>query len=156
MKAAVLRLLVASTLVAASAGAVAGPRYYGHSHGYYHGGGYGWGGLALGLALSVPLIAYANQVDRGPDVVYVPAPAPQPPQVVYVQPQSQPQAQPAYAASRPAPVIYPRNGQTSAQLESDSRECNRWATTQQAAMTDSSVFQRAVEACMDGRGYTLR
>jgi hypothetical protein len=26
----------------------------------------------------------------------------------------------------------------------------------QAAMSDSSVFQRAVEACMDGRGYTLR
>lgn len=155
MKAAVLRLLVASTLVAATAGASAGPRYYGYSHGYYRGGGYGWSGLALGLALTVPLIAYANQVDRGPDVVYVPQPAPlPPPQVVYVQPQ--PQAQPAYAPSRPAPVIYPRNGQTNAQLESDNRECNRWATTQQTAMTDSSVFQRAVEACMDGRGYTLR
>lgn len=151
---AVLRLLVIGTLAVASFGASAGPRYYGHAHGYYHGGGYGWGGLALGLALTVPLIAYANQVDRGPDVVYVPAPAPQPPQMVYVQPQ--PQAQPAYVPSRPAPVIYPRNGQNSAQLESDSRECNRWATTQQSAMNDSSVFQRAVEACMDGRGYTLR
>ena len=58
--------------------------------------------------------------------------------------------------SRAAPVIYPRNGQSAAQLEFDQRECNRWATTQQAAMADSSVFNRAVEACMDGRGYTLR
>ena len=110
----------------------------------------GIGGLVLGLAVALPLIALANQADRSPDVVYVPAPAPlPPPQVVYA-------PQPAYAPSRPAPVIYPRQGQSNAQLESDNRECNRWATTQQAAMADAGVFQRAVEACMDGRGYTLR
>ena len=40
--------------------------------------------------------------------------------------------------------------------EVDRRECNRWATTQRDAMADSSVFNRAVEACLDGRGYTVR
>lgn len=149
------RTLIVSALVAATGVAGAGPRYYGPSSGHYHHhGGWGLGGLVLGLAVAVPLIALANQADRGPDVVYVPPPAPlPPPQVVYV---PQPAPQPVYAPSRPAPVIYPRNGQSNVQLEADSRECNRWATTQQAAMSDASVFQRAVEACMDGRGYTLR
>jgi len=27
---------------------------------------------------------------------------------------------------------------------------------QQAAMSNAGVFQRAVEACRDGRGYTMR
>jgi hypothetical protein len=54
------------------------------------------------------------------------------------------------------PVIYPRNGQSAAQTEADRQECNRWATTQPAAVADAQVFQRAVAACMDGRGYTLK
>jgi hypothetical protein len=67
------------------------------------------------------------------------------------------QAQPAPpAASRPDPILYPRNGQSPAQTETDRRECNAWATTQPNAMNDASVFQRAVEACLDGRGYTVR
>jgi hypothetical protein len=53
-------------------------------------------------------------------------------------------------------VIYPRQGQSSAQTEADRRDCNRWATTQPAAVADAAVFHRAVEACMDGRGYTLK
>lgn len=56
----------------------------------------------------------------------------------------------------PDPVIYPRNGQSAEQMEQDQRECNRWATTQRDAMSDPSIFQRAVAACMDGRGYTVR
>lgn len=56
----------------------------------------------------------------------------------------------------PDPVIYPRNGQSTAQTEIDRQECNRWATTQPSALADASVFQRAVAACMDGRGYTTR
>jgi hypothetical protein len=149
------RVLVASALVAAQGLASAGPRHYGH-HGHrhhHHHRGPGIGGLVLGLAVAVPLIALANHhADRSPEVVYVPPPLPQP---VYV---PQP-VQPVYtqpAPSRAVPVIYPRNGQSSVQLEADSRECNRWATTQQSAMSDAGVFQRAVEACMDGRGYTMR
>ena len=60
------------------------------------------------------------------------------------------------AKPMPDPIVYPRNGQPAAQTEADRVECNRWATTQPSAMADASVFQRAVAACMDGRGYTLR
>lgn len=147
----IARTLIVSTLITATGLASAGPRYYGppqRHHHHHH--GVGLGGLVLGLAVAVPLIALANQADRTPEVVYVPPPAPMPPPApVYV-------PAPTYAPARPVPVIYPRNGQSAAQLEADSRECNRWATTQQAAMADAGVFQRAVEACMDGRGYTLR
>lgn len=149
------RTLIVSVLVTTTGLASAGPRYYGppgHYHHHHHHRGIGLGGLVLGLAVAVPLIALASQADRQPDVVYVP-PAPLPPPApVYVTPPP-----PAYVApSRPAPVIYPRNGQSPAQMEFDQRECNRWATSQPAAMADSSVFNRAVDACMDGRGYTLR
>lgn len=59
-------------------------------------------------------------------------------------------------APRAEPIIYPRNGQSPEQLENDRRDCNRWATSQPNAQADASVFNRAVEACMDGRGYTMK
>ena len=65
---------------------------------------------------------------------------------------SQPQVMPA----APDPVIYPRNGQTAIQTESDRKACNTWATTQPGALADASILSRAVAACMDGRGYTVR
>jgi len=148
-----VRASVVLALLAAQGLANAGPGYYRHHHHYHRGPGIG--GLVLGLAVAVPLIALANQAEREREVVYVPPPPP-PPQPVYVQPAQPVYVQPAPAPSRGVPIIYPRNGQSSAQLEADSRECNRWATTQQAAMSDAGVFQRAVEACMDGRGYTMR
>jgi len=72
-----------------------------------------------------------------------------------------PGAEAAQAAAPPAPAVpdpiyYPRSGQSAAQTEADRRDCNTWATTQPKAMADAKVFQRAVEACMDGRGYTVR
>ncbi len=63
---------------------------------------------------------------------------------------------PVVAAARPEPIIYPRKGQSAEQTEADRQECNRWATTQPSAMNSASVFSRAVEACMDGRGYTMK
>lgn len=115
----------------------------GYSGGYYRGGGgWGWGvGLGLGAGL---LLAQPWYYPPTTTVIVE-----QPPQSVMVQPAP---PQPA----RPEPVIYPRNGQTVQQQETDRQECNRWATTQQAALNDSSVFMRAVDACMDGRGYTTR
>lgn len=56
----------------------------------------------------------------------------------------------------PEPIIYPRSGQTPAQTEADRQDCNRWATTQPSALADAQVFQRAMAACMEGRGYTVR
>jgi hypothetical protein len=68
-----------------------------------------------------------------------------------------PQAQVAVTPPpRPDPIIYPRNGQSTQQTEADRQECNRWATTQPAAMNDANIFNRAVEACMDGRGYSMK
>jgi hypothetical protein len=63
---------------------------------------------------------------------------------------------PAAPAPSPEPIVYPRNGQSPEQLENDRRDCNRWATTQPNAQADASVFNRAVEACMDGRGYAMK
>jgi hypothetical protein len=60
------------------------------------------------------------------------------------------------APAAPEPIFYPRNNQSAAQTEADRRDCNSWATTQPQAMADAKVFQRATEACMDGRGYTVR
>jgi len=66
------------------------------------------------------------------------------------------QPAPPPAPPRPDPIIYPRNGQSAPQTEADRQDCNRWATTQPSAMNDAAVFNRAVEACMDGRGYSMR
>ena len=63
---------------------------------------------------------------------------------------------PPPAPPAPEPIFYPRNNQGAAQTEADRRECNAWATTQPKAMADAKVFQRATDACMDGRGYTVR
>ena len=78
--------------------------------------------------------------------------------VVVAPPPQAEAAQPvqSFAPPKPDPIIYPRNGQTAAQTEADRQECNRWATTQPSAMNEASVFNRAVDACMDGRGYTVR
>jgi hypothetical protein len=69
---------------------------------------------------------------------------------------AQPVTPPPQPAASPDPIFYPRNSQTAAQTEADRRDCNAWATSQPNAMADSKVFQRAAEACMDGRGYTVR
>jgi len=69
---------------------------------------------------------------------------------------AQVQPAPPPPAPKADPIIYPRNGQSPEQLENDRRDCNRWATTQPNAQADTSVFNRAVDACMDGRGYTMK
>jgi len=142
------RTLIVSALILAHGLAAAGPRHYDPPRHHHHHHRLGFGGALLGLAIAVPLIAIASQADREREVVYVPPPAPLPPPAPAI-------FQPAMPG-RAEPVIYPRNGQSAEQLEFDRRECNRWATTQQAAMSDASVFNRAVDACMDGRGYTLK
>ena len=63
---------------------------------------------------------------------------------------------PAPTPAAPEPIFYPRNNQDAAQTEADRRDCNAWATSQPNAMADARVFQRATDACMDGRGYTVR
>jgi hypothetical protein len=118
------------------------------------------------IGIVVPLLppAYATLWIGGAPYYYANgvyyAPAPGSGYAVVAPPPGADAAQPAPPppAPKPAPdpIIYPRNGQNPAQTEADRQECNRWATTQPSAMADASVFQRAVAACMDGRGYTMR
>lgn len=113
---------------------IGGGRYWHHRGHYYRPRGFGWVLVAPPVVLSAPIVVRerpAVVVEEGPPPVKLPP-------------------------SRPDPVIYPRNGQGAEQTEFDRQDCNRWATTQPAALADASVFHRAVEACMDGRGYTMK
>ncbi len=151
-----LALLIGAAAIAMAQPASAQHHYGGHYGGYrggasYYHGGYGRGGWAIGLGLGIGIgtLAYGSYY-YGPYVypgyVVVQEPAP----VTYVTP-----AQPLHATP-PDPVIYPRNGQSAAQTEADRQACNRFAVTVPSAMADASVFQRAIEACMDARGYTVK
>ena len=122
-------------------------------------------GVAWGVGVGLGAIAYygsypyaypyyggASYYVESPDVVVVA------PTYTQVEPAAMARSgQPVPQASRSAdPIFYPKNGQSAATVESDRRECNRWATTQAGALNDASVFQRATLACMDGRGYSAR
>ena len=151
----------------------------GHGHHAYGGGwarpyGSRWGVVLPPLGLMIPLLpaAYlALTIGGAPyyyadGVYYAPAPGqgymvvPPPDGAVAALPAPVPGTRSAplgsAAATAADPVVYPRDGQSAEQTEADRQACNRWATTVPAAVADASVFQRAVAACMDGRGYTLR
>jgi len=125
-------LLLAAALAAAQA----------QAHGRH---GRWWGGVSIGIGVPLYFGHYASPVYAYPAPVLVAAPP-----VAYAEPQ------PVPAKAPPEPIFYPRQGQSAAQLEADRQECNRWATTQPAALADASVFHRATLACMDARGYTAR
>jgi hypothetical protein len=152
-----------------------------HGGGGYHGGGYrggyhggGWGpgwvlgGIGLGLGVAAASSYYYNAPYYGYGYgapVYYSAPPVTVVDPAYADPGVNPGAPggypsansaPAQSNSAPAPIFYPRNGQSASQTERDRQDCNHWATTQQSAMNDANVFQRATLACMDGRGYTVR
>ncbi|KQC07116.1 MAG: hypothetical protein APR62_06910 [Smithella sp. SDB] len=67
--------------------------------------------------------------------------------------------------------IYPRKGQSQAQQDNDRYECHKWAVDQtnydptaaipqglsaNQAMQMRADYQRAMAACLDGRGYTVK
>jgi hypothetical protein len=127
---------------------------YGHGHvgpgrGYYGGPRYGWGGVGLGLGLGVGLgAAYYGWPYYGA----YPYPYTYDPGYVVSSPPMTDESD----GSGAQPLIYPRNGQSSAQTSSDSNACSQWAGAQPNATSDPSVFQRGFAACMDGRGYNIR
>ncbi len=106
-----------------------------------------------------------NDSDRGYQVVEAP-PSADAAQVV----------SPATAAAGGAPTgsesvfIYPKNGQSAEQQDKDRYECHRWAADQthfdptrttveltpDAAEAQRADYFRAMNACLDGRGYTVR
>jgi hypothetical protein len=48
--------------------------------------------------------------------------------------------------------MYPKNGQSQEKQSSDRRECQQWAA-QQAGASNAPDYQRAMVACIEGRGY---
>ena len=170
--------LVPGAAFAANGHAFAGSGWHGGNGargGSVHDGHWGrrgpgvvWGGVGLGLGIGAvgyyggwwgpygyapsPYNYYDGYYfyNQAPTVIVDPAPSP------LADPASR-AGQPVPQASRaPDPIFYPNKGQNAATVESDRRECNRWATTQNGAMADASIFQRATFACMEGRGYTVK
>jgi hypothetical protein len=62
---------------------------------------------------------------------------------------------PSPTPTSPDLVVYPRTGQSPEQTALDRSACAQWATGQ-ATGQPASVYMRAMSACMDGRGYTIR
>jgi hypothetical protein len=53
--------------------------------------------------------------------------------------------------------MYPKNGQTPEQQATDKAECQKWATDQAGQVAQNgSDYQRAMVACVEGRGYSAR
>jgi hypothetical protein len=137
---------------------------WGHRGGHWGGWGYGpfWGGLGLGIgfgSLAYPAPYYYGGYYAYPYPGYIVGPGVA--DYLIVEPATgdrvvRSSGQPVPATRAPDPIFYPKNGQTPARTETDTQECNRWATTQAGAMSDASIFQRATFACMEGRGYTVR
>jgi hypothetical protein len=64
-------------------------------------------------------------------------------------------------------MAYPKNGQSDDQQKKDKYECHHWATVQSgfdptqgatagATATQRSDYMRAQEACLEGRGYSVK
>jgi hypothetical protein len=54
------------------------------------------------------------------------------------------------------PMIYPRNGQSAAQVQVDSNQCSNWAVSQPNVAGNVNAYNQAFAMCMDSRGYTVR
>jgi len=53
--------------------------------------------------------------------------------------------------------MYPKNGQTAQQQASDKAECQQWASEQAGQVAQNgSDYNRAMVACVEGRGYSAR
>jgi hypothetical protein len=74
-----------------------------------------------------------------------------------------PEAAPGASGSAPgeAPAaqifMYPKNGQSAEQQATDKAECQQWAAHEAGQVAQNgSDFQRAMIACVEGRGYSAR
>jgi hypothetical protein len=53
--------------------------------------------------------------------------------------------------------MYPKNGQSTEQQAADRAECQKWATDQAGQVAQNgSDYNRAMVACVEGRGYSAR
>jgi hypothetical protein len=63
-------------------------------------------------------------------------------------------------------IVYPNKGQDEEQQAKDRYECHRWAVDESGidptledeefAEEDSDIYRRAIAACLEGRGYTVK
>jgi hypothetical protein len=76
------------------------------------------------------------------------------------QPSAPNQSQMALQTQSRQVYVYPRQGQSPQQQAQDEAECNRWASSQMGSGFDAtqavSNFQRALAACLDAHGYSVR
>ena len=53
--------------------------------------------------------------------------------------------------------MYPKNGQSAEQTATDRAECQKWATDQAGSVAQNGAnYNRAMVACVEGRGYSAR
>jgi len=87
-------------------------------------------------------------------------------QVIVQEPQYSEQAsyETSYDEQRVQLVIYPANGQSENQQDRDNYECYRWSRDESSYdptepyqdLNNKEVYIRAMTACMESRGYTVR
>ena len=52
--------------------------------------------------------------------------------------------------------MYPKSGQSDAQQATDRAECQRWAGSQASGAANADDYRRAMTACAEARGYSVR
>jgi hypothetical protein len=145
-------------------------------------GGYGWflPGLIIGGAIAwslAPRYYYPPQYYYNPPPAYY-SPPPlnyYPPPPVYNAPPPEANTNPGEAGQAPPSggqlFIYPRQEQSQEKLEGDRNQCHAWALGQTRydptkpppsdmspvqISQKSDDYQRALGACLEARGYTVR
>ena len=128
------------------------PRYYYPPPAYYY---------------PPPAYYYPPQAPPAPAESYYPPPAPPTPAESYSQPRGEVSQTPSVGGQL---FIYPRKNQSLQKQEEDRQKCHDWAVNQTGfdpskppgsapdsqAMQKSSDYFRAISACLDARGYTVR
>jgi hypothetical protein len=159
----------------------AGGGSHGYSTGAYWGGGYWRGGwwprahYGAGFAWFLPVLplAYATYWYAGipyyyaNDLYYSWSPdyngyvATDPPPVAdpsgaAAGPDATPaNAAPSAYAGAPRMFIYPSHGQSAEQQRTDKLECEKWASDEVGLGSNGPDYQRAMVACLQGRGYNV-
>jgi hypothetical protein len=163
-----------------------GGGYYGHGYstGAYWGGGYWHGGFwprcyyGLGFSWFLPVLplAYATYWYGGMpyyyanDVYYTYNPsyegyvATDPPPLAdssgsadVIPPTGGPGPSDPGAAGVGQIFMYPKNGQSPEQQATDKAACQQWASQQAGQVAQNAPdYQRAMVACVEGRGYSAR
>lgn len=133
--------------------------YWGVGPGWWGPCGWGWG---WDWTWGAPTcVAYG----WGLDPLYYPnALAPPPPPVGWIPPPNAPAPEPAMTSTEL--FMYPKTGQSAEQQGTDRYECHRWATDQtgfdpsqaSAGTTERKRedYLRAMTACLEGRGYSVK